>query len=166
MPAHIANIIDLFEKFPDIEFLVEPDSDAEFEHSADRSGQRATGNQSGAISREFGAVDPIAEDHTIEQPPDNRNVRSQRFEQSSQPGVPGLDMPDLATDEKLQVVGFHLIDKRGGQDDNRLLPETQSVDIHLRGSFDINRHRWTGKIIGGIEREFIKLRELAWADAH
>src|SRR5262245_11656831 len=112
MPAYIANIIDLFEKFPDIEFLVEPDPDSEFEHCADRSGQRATGNQSGSVSGEFGAVDPIAEDYAVEQPPDNRDVCSQRFEQSSQPGVPCLNMPDLATDKKSQVVCFHLIDKR------------------------------------------------------
>src|SRR5262245_22060638 len=109
MTAHIANFVDLFEKFSDIEFIVQPDPDPEFEHGADRGGQRATGDQSGAVSSEFGAVDPIAEDHTIEQLPDNRNICSQRFEQCSQPGVPGLDMPDLTTDEKLQIVRLHLI---------------------------------------------------------
>src|SRR5215510_1405502 len=108
MPTHIANVVDLFEKLSDIKFLVEPDSDPEFEHGADRGSERATGDQSGTISGEFGTVDPIAKDHTIEQLADHRDVRSQRFEQCPQPGVPRLDVPDLAADEKLQVIRFHL----------------------------------------------------------
>src|SRR6266508_4127470 len=75
MAAHVAHLVDLIEELFDVEFFEEPDADAEFEHRADGGGQRAAGDEARAVCREFGAVDPIAEDNAVEQLYVDRNMR-------------------------------------------------------------------------------------------
>src|SRR5262249_17178253 len=108
MAAHVAHLVDLLEELFDVEFFEELDADAEFGQAADGGGQRAAGEEASAVGREFGAVDPVAEDNAVEQLSEDRHVGAEWFEQRPQPDVSRRDVADFTPDEKLEVVSPHL----------------------------------------------------------
>src|SRR5262245_47650350 len=112
MTTYIADVVDLFEEFSNVEFFKEPDADAKFEHCTDCGRQRSAGNKPGAVGGQFGAIDPIAEDHAIEQASNDRYFSAQWLEECAQPGMSGLNVADLAPDEELQIAGLQLIHHR------------------------------------------------------